>query len=96
VPVLADILLELAQNGVQIFVTSHDYRVVRYFDVRKNKNIPVIFHNLSKTEDRMIVCYSSPMYLKLEKNILEDTVANIFEAVIQDARRNFAGDDDNE
>ncbi|MDR1069486.1 MAG: ATP-binding protein, partial [Gracilibacteraceae bacterium] len=41
VPVLVDILLELAKNGVQIFVATHDYNVARYFDARKDRSVPV-------------------------------------------------------
>ena len=84
VPKLVDILLELAQSGVQIFIASHNYALVRYFDVRRNKDVPVLFLNLTK-DDGKIVCYSSPEYLKLPNNILEETGGNLFEAVIADA-----------
>lgn len=85
VPVLVDILLELARNGVQVFIASHDYNIVRYFDIRANKDIPVAFHCLSKRNDGKIVCTSSPNYIKLPDNHLERAGEDLYEAVIADA-----------
>jgi energy-coupling factor transporter ATP-binding protein EcfA2 len=85
VPVLVDILLELSWNGVQIFIATHDYNLARYFDVRKDKSIPVMFHNLSKTDKGYIVCNSSPEYIKVPDNLLEIASADLFKAVVADA-----------
>jgi len=85
VPVLVDILLTLARNGVQIFIATHDYHLARYFDVRKDKNVPVMFHNLSKADDDQIVCKSLPEYIKLPDNLLEIAGEDLFKAVIADA-----------
>jgi len=85
VPMLVDILLELAKNGVQIFVATHDYNLARYFDVRKDKGIPVMFHNLSIAKDRQIICNSSPEYVKIPGNHLETASADLFKAVVADA-----------
>ena len=73
VPVLVDILLELTQSGVQIFIATHDYNLARYFDVRKNKDIPVMFHNFSKDNDGQISCVSSGEYMKIPNNLMETT-----------------------
>ncbi|MCL2527845.1 MAG: AAA family ATPase [Defluviitaleaceae bacterium] len=85
VPVLVDILLRLAQNGVQIFIASHDYNLVRYFDIREAKDIPVLFHYLSKDENNQIQCNSSPEYIKLPNNHIEKAEEDLYEAVIADA-----------
>jgi|GEM_PF-240707 len=85
ITVLVDILLNLAQNGVQIFIATHDYNLARYFDVRKDKSVPVMFHNLSKANDGQIVCQSSPEYIKLPNNLLEKASEDLFNAVIADA-----------
>jgi len=85
VPVLVDILLELSRGGVQIFIATHDYNFARYFDVRKDKSVPVLYHNLSKTDDGRIICNSSPDYIKLSDNLLEKASADLFKAVVSDA-----------
>ena len=92
VPKLVDILLELSRNGVQIFIATHDYNLARYFDIRKDKNIPVMFHNLSKKDDGQINCDSSERYLNLSDNLLEKTGEELFNAVVADAM----GVEDNE
>ena len=84
VPVLVDILLELAQSGVQIFVASHDYNLVRYFDVRKVKEIPVLFHNLVKTNNGQIARYASAKYHKIPDNHIEKAGEELFVAVSAD------------
>jgi len=84
IPVLVDILLELSRNGVQIFIATHDYNLARYFDVRKDKNIPVMFYNLIKSNGQ-IICNSSLEYIKLSDNLLESASANLFKAVVSDA-----------
>jgi len=85
VPVLVDILLELSRNGVQIFIATHDYNFARYFDIRKDKSITVMFHNLSKTRELEIICSSSPNYIELPDNHLEKASADLFKAVVADA-----------
>jgi ABC-type histidine transport system ATPase subunit len=84
-PVLVDILLELQRGGVQIFIATHNYYLARYFDVRKNKSIPVMFHNLSKSDDGQVLCRSSREYLKLSNNLLESASSNLFKAVVDSA-----------
>jgi predicted ATPase len=85
IPILVGILLELAQNGVQVFLATHDYNLARHFDVRKNRKTPVMFHNLSKVDNGRIVCISSPEYTKLPDNSLERANEDLFEAVVFNA-----------
>ena len=85
IPKLAEILLELAQNDIQIFLATHDYNLARYFDVRKDKSTPVLFHNLSKASEGGIVCHSSPEYVKLPGNLMEKASEDLFKAVVADA-----------
>lgn len=47
-PLVAEILLELQKNGVQIFVATHSYNFAKYLEIRREKNEQVIFHNLYK------------------------------------------------
>lgn len=85
IPVLVSILLELADNGVQIFLATHDYNLTRFFDVRKNRNIPVMFYNLIKNEEDSIQCLKSAKYMKLPENHLESANAELFKAVVESA-----------
>lgn len=48
-PLVAEILLELEKNGVQIFVATHSYNFAKYLEIRRTDMSQVIFHNLYKT-----------------------------------------------
>ena len=85
VPVLVEILLELSRDGVQIIIATHNYDIARYFDIRKDKEISVLFFNLTKNQDGKISCDASPEYLKLSDNLLETASADLFKAVVADA-----------
>ena len=65
IPKLVNLLLELAGNGVQIFLATHDYNFTRYFDVRQNKSIPVLFHHLRMENDGKVICESTPEYMEI-------------------------------
>lgn len=45
-PVLADVLLELQKNGVQMFIATHSYNFAKYLEIRREKQHQVQFHNL--------------------------------------------------
>jgi len=85
IPMLIEILLKLALHGVQIFIATHNYDIVRYLDVRRNKNIPVLFHNMIKTSSGSMTCTTSPEYHTLPDNHLEKAGENLFKAVAADA-----------
>lgn len=45
-PLVASILLELEQNGIQIFVATHSYNFAKYLELLRTKKEQVQFHNL--------------------------------------------------
>ena len=45
-PVLAEALIELQRNGVQIFVATHSYNFAKYLEIRKAESDQLLFHNL--------------------------------------------------
>ncbi|MCI8991703.1 MAG: AAA family ATPase [Eubacterium sp.] len=50
-PFVADILLELQKNGVQIFVATHSYNFAKYLEIRRKSKEQVMFHNLYKSRN---------------------------------------------
>lgn len=47
-PLVAEILLELQRNGVQIFVATHSYNFAKYLEIRRTSKEQVMFHNIYK------------------------------------------------
>lgn len=52
-PLVAEILLELQKNGVQIFVATHSYNFAKYLEIRRTSKEQVLFHNLYKSQNSM-------------------------------------------
>ena len=51
IPVVAEILLELSRNGVQIFLATHDYMLAKSFEVKQLPNDLIRFHSLYKSHE---------------------------------------------
>lgn len=45
-PVLAEVLLKLQENGVQIFLATHSYNFAKYLEIRRKNPQQVQYHNL--------------------------------------------------
>lgn len=74
---VVDILFELQKAGVQIFIATHSYNLAKYFEIRRNEERQVLYHNLFKAESEipdgfdwmtkedvsMTICSHSAMYL---------------------------------
>ena len=50
-PLVAEILLELQKNGVQIFLATHSYNFAKYLEIRRTNNGQVMFHNLYRSHN---------------------------------------------
>ena len=50
---LANILLELQKNGVQIFIATHSYNFAKYLEIRRFEKEQVMFHNLYKGDSEV-------------------------------------------
>ena len=50
-PLVAEILLELQENGVQVFLATHSYNFAKYLEIRRTSREQVMFHNLYKSRN---------------------------------------------
>lgn len=84
-PLVAEILLELQKNGVQIFLATHSYNFAKYLEMRREKEEQVIFHNLYKGSSEM------PETLKTvfkDKNGREDEIYSQSAYKLEDLKEN--------
>jgi len=71
IPDLVEILLELSRNGVQIFLATHEYNMMKYFSMNKKSDDNINFYSLYKTENG--VAYEcEDDYDLLENNVIID------------------------
>lgn len=50
ISMIAHLLLCLQKEGVQIFLSTHNYMLAKYFEVLKDDSDTVLYHSLYKTE----------------------------------------------
>jgi AAA15 family ATPase/GTPase len=72
---LVEILLELSRNGQQIILATHDYVLLKWFDLLadKNKNDHVRFHTLRHSESDGVKVKSTDDYLETLPNPISET-----------------------
>lgn len=67
IPVIVDMLLELQRNGVQIFISTHDYIFAKYFEVKRQENDSIKFYSLYKN-DQTVLCETNAKFSDLKNN----------------------------
>lgn len=76
---VAEILLELSRNGVQIFLASHNYNFAKYIEVLMKDSDDVAFHSLYKT-DKGVKCETESKFSLLTNNALREDNINLYDA----------------
>lgn len=56
-PLVVDILLQLEEAGIQIFVATHSYNLAKYFEIRRKKETQVLYHNLYRASTEVATEY---------------------------------------
>ena len=72
------ILLELQRIGVQIFIATHDYVILKELDLQKKKNDQIVFHTFYQ-EGGAINCDRSDDYLNIRPNSIAETFNGLYD-----------------
>lgn len=86
---LVEILLELSRNGQQIIIATHDYVLLKWFDllVKKGLNDHIRFHALSSAGGKISV-QSVDDYRQLSSNAIANTFSDLYD---EEIRRSLGG-----
>ena len=88
-----DVLLKLQRNGVQIMLATHDYVILKEFDLHMVEDDKVAFHSLYRdSESGEIACRTTDEYLDIEPNAIGETFDDLYDREI--ARGMRVGFDD--
>lgn len=81
IPIIVEMLLELQRKGVQIFISTHDYMIASYFEVKKQDGDDIVFHALSHTGG-----ISDIQYEKADKfaNLKNNAIVTAFNTLLND------------
>ncbi len=82
---VAEILLELSRQGVQIFVASHNYIFAKYIEVLMQETDEVLFHALYKTQNDGVLCETESKFSLLNNNSIIEESISLYEKEIEKA-----------
>jgi len=78
------ILMELHRLGVQIFITTHDYILLKEFDLATKPGDNIKYHALYRRKDNNEVAYSAAdNFQDLSPNAIDDTFGSLVNRQIQ-------------
>lgn len=75
---LVDILLELERLGVQMFIATHEYALLKLFDLKKKDQDAVRFFSLRKDKDKGVAYTASEGYLGTLPNKIDEASERLF------------------
>lgn len=87
---MVQILLELSRNGQQIILATHDYVLLKWFDllVKKGMGDHIKFHALSAVNGQVVV-ESTGDYRQLNSNAIANTFSDLYD---EEIKRSLGGD----
>ena len=87
--VVIDVLLELQRMGVQIFLATHDYVILKELDLQAQEGDEVAFHSLYRSQETgEIDCRTTDRFLQIQPNAIGEAFDDVYDREI---RRNLAG-----
>ncbi len=87
---IVETLIELQRMGAQIFIATHDYVILKEFDLQCNEADKIMFHSLFKNpKTGEIGCHSTSNYLDISPNAIDDTFGNIIDREIYKSMGNL-------
>lgn len=78
IPILAELLIMLEHEGVQIFVATHDYFLTKYIEVKRNSESAVRYISFYKDEENKVQCETASRFELLEHNTIMDTFRQLY------------------
>lgn len=79
-PVVADCLLELSRQNVQVLISTHSYILAKYIEIRARDKDQVRFHSLYKEKDGLVYDEQKEKFSDLHNN----AITTAFEALMDE------------
>jgi len=80
---VVEILLELQRMGVQIFISTHNYSLLKEFDLQKTETDQLLFHSLYRDDAGEIKASAFADYDALTPNAIDEAFAGLVDCEIQ-------------
>ena len=81
---VVEILLELQRLGVQIFIATHDYVILKQLDLQATSEDEIAYHALHQDDGtRALVCNTTDSYLGIDPNMISEAFTEIYDLEIR-------------
>lgn len=81
---LIEILLNLQRNGVQIFLATHNYVILKELDLRIKEQDEILFHSFYRAPNGgSIVCHTTPSYLDIHPNAIVEVFEDLYDREVE-------------
>ena len=84
IPIITRLLLELQRNGVQSFISTHDYFLSKYLEVNRKDSDSVEYHSFYYDKEQLC-CESSEQFTLLTHNAIMETFVSLYHDEVEAA-----------
>lgn len=82
--ILIDILLELQRMGVQVFLATHDYVILKELDLRKTSQDRIDYHSLYRDQaSGELKVQTENDYLRIHPNVINEAFTGLYDREIE-------------
>jgi hypothetical protein len=79
-----EILLELQRGGVQVFLATHDYVILKELDLRAGGKDKIAYHSLYQDKKSgEIECRTSDNYLDIDPNAIAEAFGDLYDREVE-------------
>jgi len=79
-----EILLRLQRAGVQVFLATHDYVVLKELDLQREDDDQITFHALYRDEEaRELACNSVGTFNEIHPNAIAQTFSGLYDREVK-------------
>lgn len=82
---VVDVMLELQRLGVQIFVSTHNYVVIKEFELRRKQSDSIFFTALFRDSDGIINSESSLDFKNIMHNKISETYNSLYDREVENS-----------
>ncbi|MEQ1590559.1 MAG: AAA family ATPase [Gallionella sp.] len=76
---VVEVILELQRLGVQVFLTTHNYVLLKEFDLRKKKGDEIRYVSLFRENSGAVLANSSDDYSGIDPNAIAGTFSDLYD-----------------
>ena len=78
-----EILLELQRQGVQIFLATHDYLILKQFDLNTREGDEIAYHAIHRGAEGKLSCSTTNSYLDITPNAIAEAFSDVYDIEIR-------------